>query len=59
MLKDELAHRIDEDVRIETFYIEGKHYYRVRIGHYDQRVKAEELSVILKNYGFAGKVILE
>ncbi len=59
MLKDRLAHRIDEDVRIETSYIEGKNYYRVRIGHYDQRVKAEELSLKLRDYGLMGKVILE
>ena len=59
MFKDELAHRIDEEVRVETFYIEGKYYYRVRIGHYEQRATAEELSLKLRNHGFTGKVILE
>jgi rare lipoprotein A len=59
MLKDELANRFDEEVRVETFYIEGKYYHRVRIGHYDQRVKAEDLSLKLRDYGFTGRVILE
>ncbi len=57
--KDKLASRVDEDVRIEPFYIEGKQYYRVRIGHYDQRVRAEKLSLKLRDYGLTGRVILE
>lgn len=57
--RDELALQLDEDIRVEPFYIDGKYYYRVRIGHYDQKAKAEELSLKLRNYGFAGRVILE
>lgn len=59
MFKEGLAHRIDEETRIETFYIGGKYYYRVRIGRFNKREKAEELALKLREIGFRGRVILE
>jgi len=56
--KDRLSASYD-DVRIETFKLEGEKYYRVRIGHFYRREQAERLSNKLNNHGYSCKVILE
>jgi len=56
--KDRLSTSYD-DVRIETFKLEGEKYYRVRIGHFYRREQAERLSNKLNNHGYSCKVILE
>ena len=58
-LKDELSSSITRDVRIESIDIKGDMYYRVRVGMYSSKSKAESMKKKLRDYGYSGKVILE
>ncbi len=58
-LKDELSSSITRDVRIESIEIKGDMYYRVRVGMYSSKSKAESMKKKLRDYGYSGKVILE
>jgi len=58
-LKDELSSSITRDVRIESIEIKGDMYYRVRVGKYSSKSKAESMKKKLRDYGYSGKVILE
>jgi len=58
-LKDELSSSITRDVRIESIDIRGDMYYRVRVGMYSSKSKAESMKKKLRDYGYSGKVILE
>lgn len=58
-LKDELGSSITKDVRIETIDIKGDMYYRVRVGMYSTKSRAESMKRSLRDYGYSGKVILE
>lgn len=58
-LKDELSSSITRDVRIESIEINEDMYYRVRVGMYSSKSKAESMKKKLRDYGYSGKVILE
>ena len=58
-LKDELSSSITRDVRIESIEIKGDMYYRVRVGMYSSKSKAESMKKKLRDYGYSSKVILE
>ena len=58
-LKDELGSGIAREARIESIEIKGDTYYRVRVGMYSSKSKAESMKRNLRNNGYNGKVILE
>ncbi len=58
-LKDELGSGVASDARIEPIEIKGDMYYRVRVGMYSTKSKAESVKKNLRSYGYNGKVILE
>lgn len=57
-LKKKLDRKLD-DVRIETQNLDGGIYYRVRVGRFSEKGKAEKLADKLQKSGYRGAVILE
>jgi rare lipoprotein A len=55
----EALNRKHENVRIETFDFGGYTFYRVRIGQFSERSKAEKLAKSLRRSGYPGQVIQE
>ncbi len=57
-LKEELRTRA-EDVRVETYGLDGEAYHRVRVGRFSKREDAEKLAGRLRRIGYWGRVVSE
>ncbi len=58
-LRRKLSRVTDEDVRVESFTIEGDTYYRVRAGRFKKRKDAEKLRAVLRKRGYSARIYVE
>ena len=58
-LKKKISRVTDEDVRVESFALEGNTYYRVRAGRFKKRKDAEKLRASLRKRGYSTRIYVE
>ncbi len=59
VLKRKVGKLLSDDVRVELFEHRGDLFYRVRVGHYEERSEAERAAYKLRSWGYRGKVVQE